>query len=379
MLKRFRFGAQFLLYLSFMAGNIFGHMLRLASFGESHGPMIGGVLDGFPSGFTVDSAGISLAMERRKPGQGKFQTARSEADVPQFVSGIYEGKTTGAPIAFLIANKDHRPEDYNGLAGFFRPSHAAFAWDKKYGHQDMRGGGRSSARETAVRVVAGALAAQLLGRYGITISACVSQIGNVKAAIPDSAFVPEQIYSSELRCPDTEAADLMDALLTELKSAGDTTGGVVSCRITGVPAGIGEPVFDRLQADLAKAMMGINAAKGFDYGDGFAAAASRGSAHNDPFSFTENAIRPASNHAGGILGGISTGEPILFRVAFKPVSSLGMQQRTVDIHGTTKDLTIKGRHDVCIVPRAVPVVEAMAALVIADHMIMSGLIRHNNS
>ena len=315
MLKRFFFGAQFLLYLSFMAGNIFGHMLRLASFGESHGPMIGGVLDGFPSGFTVDSAGISLAMERRKPGQGKFQTARSEADVPQFVSGIYEGKTTGAPIAFLIANKDHRPEDYDGLAGFFRPSHAAFAWDKKYGHQDMRGGGRSSARETAVRVVAGALAAQLLGRYGITISACVSQIGNVKAAIPDSAFVPEQIYNSELRCPDIEAADLMDALLTELKSAGDT----------------------------------------------------------------ENAIRPASNHAGGILGGISTGEPILFRVAFKPVSSLGMQQRTVDIHGTTKDLTIKGRHDVCIVPRAVPVVEAMAALVIADHMIISGLIRHNNS
>ncbi len=362
-----------------MAGNIFGHILRLVSFGESHGPMIGGVLDGFPSNFTVDFSGIALAMERRKPGVGKFQTTRSETDEVQFVSGIHEGKTTGAPIAFLIANHDQRPADYTGLSNFFRPSHAAFAWDKKYGHQDMRGGGRSSARETAVRVAAGALVAQLLEKYGITISACVSQIGSVKAAVPDNAFVPELIYSTELRCPDTEAAALMDILLAELKSAGDTTGGVVSCRITGVPAGIGEPVFDRLQADLAKAMMGINAAKGFDYGDGFAAAESLGSAHNDPFTFADNVIRPASNHAGGILGGISTGEPIHFRVAFKPVSSLGMSQRTVDIHGTPKDLTIKGRHDVCIVPRAVPVVEAMAALVVADHMIMSGIIRHNNS
>lgn len=378
-MRRFFLFTYFLLYLSFMAGNTFGHMLRLVSFGESHGPMIGGVLDGFPSNFAVDFTRIALAMERRKPGQGKFQTTRSEADEVQFISGIYEGKTTGAPIAFLIANHDQRPADYTAIGNFFRPSHADFTWDKKFGHQDRRGGGRSSARETAVRVAAGAAVSQLLEKYGITISACVTQIGNVKASVPDTAFSPDLIYKTELRCPDKEAAALMDKLLSELKSAGDTTGGVVSCRITGVPAGIGEPVFDRLQADLAKAMMSINAAKGFDYGDGFAAAESLGSAHNDPFASATNTIRPASNHAGGILGGISTGEPILFRVAFKPVSSLGISQRTADMQGITQDLTIKGRHDVCIVPRAVPVVEAMAALVIADHMIMSGLIRHNNS
>lgn len=360
-----------------MAGNTFGHLLRLTSFGESHGPMIGGVIDGFPAGLKIDFNRVRLAMQRRKPGNGEFQSQRNEEDIPEFVSGVYEGKTTGAPIAFLIPNKDQRPADYKELEKFYRPSHAGFTWDAKFGFHDPRGGGRSSARETAVRVAAGALAAQLLERYGIRITAFTSQIGTIVIGPISDDLNSETISNSPLHCPDAEAEALMRKLLENLKAEGDSTGGVVSCMIEGVPAGLGEPVFDRLQADLAKAMMCINAAKGFDYGDGFAAASKLGSEHNDPFSADEKGLYPETNHAGGILGGISTGKTIRFRVAFKPVSSISKLQFTADKAGTMRELSVGGRHDVCIVPRAVAVVEAMAALVIADHMIISGFIGHN--
>jgi chorismate synthase len=362
-----------------MAGNTFGHLLRLTSFGESHGPMIGGVLDGFPAGLAIDFEKVKLAMQRRKPGSGEFQTQRNEEDIPEFVSGIYQGKSTGAPIAFLIPNRDQRPADYAELEKFYRPSHAGYAWDAKFGFHDPRGGGRSSARETAVRVAAGAIATQLLEKSGIRIFAYTSQIGSVVAESIPVVLNHEVIALSPLRCPDSEAEALMTKQLVQLKAEGDSTGGVVSCHIEGIPAGLGEPVFDRLQADLAKAMMSINAAKGFDYGDGFSAAGKRGSEHNDSYAKSEKGLHPATNHAGGILGGISTGEAIIFRVAFKPVSSISKSQQTVDKEGTLRELAIGGRHDVCIVPRAVPVVEAMAALVIADHMIISGFIGRNIS
>lgn len=362
-----------------MAGNTFGHLLRLTSFGESHGPMIGGVLDGFPAGLEIDFDRVRLVMQRRKPGSGEFQTQRNEADIPEFVSGIFEGKSTGAPIAFLIPNRDQRPADYAELEKFYRPSHAGFSWDAKFGFHDPRGGGRSSARETAVRVAAGALASQLLEKYGVRIFAYTSQIGSVVAETIPLVLRQELIYDSPLRCPDPTAEALMTKQLFQLKAEGDSTGGIVSCLIEGVPAGLGEPVFDRLQADLAKAMMSINAAKGFDYGDGFAAAGKRGSEHNDSFTGNKNSLHPATNHAGGILGGISTGETIILRVAFKPVSSISKPQQTVDMDGNLKELSVRGRHDVCIVPRAVSVVEAMAALVIADHMMISGFIGHNIS
>ncbi|MBK6966672.1 MAG: chorismate synthase [Bacteroidales bacterium] len=360
-----------------MAGNTFGHLLRLTSFGESHGPMIGGVIDGFPAGLQIDFNKVRSAMQRRKPGNGEFQSQRNEDDVPEFISGVYQGKTTGAPIAFLIANNDQRPADYKELENFFRPSHAGFTWDAKFGFHDPRGGGRSSARETAIRVAAGALAGQLLERFGIRITGYTSQIGAIVIGPLREVPNAELISGSSLHCPDPQAEALMQTLLENLKTEGDSTGGVVSCMIEGVPAGLGEPVFNRLQADLAGAMMSINAAKGFDYGDGFEAAGKRGSEHNDPFSVGEKGLHPATNHAGGILGGISTGETILFRVAFKPVSSISKLQITADKEGTMKELSIGGRHDVCIVPRAVAVVEAMAALVIADHMIVSGHIGHN--
>lgn len=360
-----------------MAGNIFGHFLRLASFGESHGPLIGGVLDGFPAGLEIDMEALALAMEKRRPGKGAFQTARNESDIPELVSGVYQGKTTGAPLAFIIRNQDQRPADYDKLEQFYRPSHAGYSWDAKFGFHDPRGGGRSSARETAVRVAAGALAAQLLAKYDISLTAFTEQIGNILISYDNARIDAASVAGSPLRCPDATAEPEMNRLLDALKQEGDSTGGVVGCFIKGVPAGIGEPVFDRLQADLAKAMMSINAAKGFDYGDGFAAAAKRGSEHNDPFIGSENGLRPATNHAGGILGGISTGEDIFFRVAFKPVSSISKPQQTADKSGVVRELAIGGRHDVCIVPRAVAVVEAMAALVIADHMIISGRIPCN--
>ncbi len=360
-----------------MAGNIFGQLFRLTSFGESHGPYIGGVLDGMPSGMVIDYDAVRQEMERRRPGMSEFQSPRAEADIPEFISGVLNGMTTGAPIAFLIPNTGQRPADYKHLEGVYRPSHAGFVWDAKFGFHDHRGGGRSSARETAVRVAAGAIARQLLSLYGITITGFTSRIGSVSLpALPVNPD-PEIIYKSILRCPDPETETEMNALLSRLREEGDSTGGIVHCRITGVPAGIGEPVFDRLQADLAKAMMSINATKGFEYGEGFAAASRKGSEHNDPYTRSGRKLKPATNHAGGILGGISTGEEIRFNVAFKPVSSIQKMQETADKSGELQKLVIGGRHDVCIVPRAVSVVEAMAALVIADHMLLSGKIPRN--
>lgn len=355
-----------------MAGNTFGHLLRLTTFGESHGPLIGGVIDGFPSGFPVDMQALMSEMERRRPGKGDFASPRKESDVPEFVSGLFEGKTTGAPLAFLIRNTNAQSADYKALKDVYRPSHAAYSWHAKYGHYDYRGGGRASARETAVRVAAGAVCKQLLAFKGIRILGYTVQIGPIKAKVDALKVQPSDIEASALYCPDPAAEKQMIGLLQKVSEDGDSAGGVVEVIITGLPAGLGEPVFDKLQADLAKAMLSINAAKGFSYGEGYHSAELPGSQHNDPFEKVGNKVKPASNHAGGILGGISTGEPVLFSVAFKPVSSIKSTQNTVDKQGNPLELSVKGRHDITIVPRAVAVVEAMAALVVADHMLLSG-------
>lgn len=360
-----------------MAGNTIGRLLRLTSFGESHGTMIGGVIDGFPSGFTIDMEDLQQALSRRAPGKQPFSSPRAEPDVIEIVSGIFEGKSTGAPIAFLIKNTLQKPADYDHLKEVYRPSHAAYTYEKKYGNHDHRGGGRSSARETAVRVAAGALCRQLLSHYGVSVTGYVSQIGTVSTDASYHDLDLSNIDASPLRCPDAYAEKLMDAHLQTIKQEGDSVGGVVTCVVQGVPAGIGDPVYDRLQALIGFAMLSINAVKGFEYGEGFKAAAMKGSEHNDVFKNVDGAIQPASNSAGGILGGISTGQDIYFRVAFKPVSSIGKVQHTVDKQGTEIDLQVGGRHDVCIVPRAVPVVEAMAAIAIADSMMLAGII-HNN-
>lgn len=360
-----------------MAGNTIGRMLRLTSFGESHGSMIGGVIDGFPSGFPVDINLIQEALNRRAPGNQTFSTPRKEPDIVEFVSGLFEGKSTGAPIAFLIKNTSQKSADYNHLRDVYRPSHADFTYEKKYGNYDHRGGGRSSARETAVRVTAGALCGQLLHHFGVSITGYVSQIGSLTIPVSYKELDLGKIESSPLRCPDPITEQLMNAYLEEIKEAGDSAGGVVTCVIKGVPPGLGEPVFDKVQALLGAAMLSINAVKGFDYGEGFSATAMKGSKHNDTFSAEDGNIHPETNHAGGVLGGISTGQDIYFRVAFKPVSSIGKPQQTVDKQGKPIELNIGGRHDVCIVPRAVPIVEAMAALVITDLMLMAGAINAN--
>jgi len=330
-----------------MSGNSIGKQLVLTTFGESHGVAVGGVLDGFPSNIKIDLEFIQSELDRRRPGKDLVSSSRKEEDRVVILSGIFEGKSTGAPVAFLIYNEDTRPEDYNHLKDFFRPSHADFTYQMKYGIRDYRGGGRSSARETLARVCGGAFAKIFLKEKGIILIAKVVQIGKF--------LIPEE-------------QDAADCYLRELKDRGDTTGGIISCTITGVPAGLGEPVFDKLQADLAKAMLSINAVKGFEYGSGFQGASMKGSEHNDLFIPGKKEIGFQTNHAGGILGGISTGQDICFRVAFKPVSSLMMDQQMVDNTGKTKTVPGRGRHDVCIVPRALPIVESMAALVIADHL-----------
>ena len=352
-----------------MAGNSLGKILTLSSFGESHGPAVGGVLDGFPPNIKIDFGFIQSEVNRRKPGNSFFTTTRSEDDFVRYISGIFDGRSTGAPIAFLITNENQRPEDYQLYRDLYRPSHADFTYDAKYGIRDYRGGGRASARETLVRVVGGAFAKLLLKSNGITVSGYVNRIGNVE--LPDEFRVPAGFNSSDTLtgCPDPETEKKMLDLLSTLKEEGDTTGGIITCRIVGVPAGLGEPVFDKLQADLAKAMLGINAAKGFEYGSGFAAASMRGSQHNDPFVMKEGKICTSDNRSGGIQGGISNGEEIFFRVAFKPVATLMTDQQTVSRSGESAVMKGKGRHDTCFVPRAVPIVEAMAAFVIADHLL----------
>jgi chorismate synthase len=352
-----------------MAGNTFGHSFRLTTFGESHGAAIGGVLDGVPANFLLDLELVQRELDRRKPGQSALVSQRKESDTVQFLSGIFEGKTTGSPIGFTIQNEDQKSKDYSHLKDNYRPSHADFVYDKKYGHRDYRGGGRSSARETACRVVAGAIAKQFLASLGVSIFAYVDQVGSVK--IPDNMRIDfSKIDSNLVRCPDEKAAAEMDALIREVRSQGDTIGGAIRCVAFGVPVGLGEPVFDKLHADLGKAMLSINAVKGFEIGSGFSSIAMRGSEHNDIFISEKET---SSNHSGGIQGGISNGQNIEFRVAFKPVATIMQQQESINNQGENITLHAQGRHDPCVVPRAVPIVEAMCALVLLDHHLRNKL------
>ena len=350
-----------------MAGNSFGQLLRLTTFGESHGAAVGGILDGCPAGLPFDLDFIQGELNRRRPGQSDIVSLRNEKDELQIVSGIFEGKTTGAPIAFWVQNQDQHPDDYDEMKDVFRPSHAGFAYEQKYGIYDYRGGGRASARETLARVAGGAIAKLFLKQTDITISAYVSQIGTVKLEKSYGELDLSKTEESPVRCPDEAISSEMVDLITKLKNAGDTTGGIITCIIRHVPPGLGEPVFDKLQANLAKAMLSIPAAKGFEYGSGFAGVSMKGSEHNDPWAYKHGKITTSTNFSGGIQGGISNGEDIYFRVAFKPVATLMQPQEMINRQGEKMKINPKGRHDVCVAPRAVPVVEAMAALVIADH------------
>ena len=345
-----------------MAGSSFGTLFKLTTFGESHGTAIGGIIDGVPANFLLDIPAIQLELDRRKPGQSSLVTQRKESDTVQFLSGIFEGKTLGSPIGFIILNENQKEADYAHLKDTFRPSHADFTYEKKYGIRDYRGGGRSSARETASRVVAGALAKQVLNSIGIKFSTFVDQVGDIRFH-SDEFFALNEIESNMVRCPDLNTATKMENLIREVRKEGDTIGGVISCIIHGVPVGLGEPVFDKLPAELGKAMLSINAVKAFEIGSGMASIAMRGSQHNDLFN--EDGTTQ-TNYSGGIQGGISNGMPIHFRVAFKPVATIMQTQESINTQGDKIELEGKGRHDACVVPRAVPIVEAMAALVILD-------------
>lgn len=345
-----------------MAGSSYGTLFKISTFGESHGDAIGGVIDGVPANFQLDLVAIQNELNRRKPGQSELTTTRSEMDQVQFLSGIFEGKTTGTPIGFIIPNTNVKSADYDYIKDVFRPSHADFTYQNKYGHRDYRGGGRSSARETACRVVAGAIAKQLLQSIGIQFSTYVSQVGTI-AMNKKEFYSLSEIEATPVRCPDTTIAAHMIARIEEIKNLGDSIGGAVQCVITGVPAGLGEPVFDKLHAELGKAMLSINAVKGFEIGSGFSSLGMTGSEHNDVFLANG---QTKTNFSGGIQGGISNGMPIDFRVAFKPVATVMQTQETIDSSGNTIPLEGKGRHDACVLPRAVPIVEAMAAIVILD-------------
>jgi len=348
-----------------MAGNSYGKIFKLTTFGESHGTAIGGIIDGCPAGLELNLDAVQLDLDRRRPGQSDLTTPRNESDKVEWLSGIFEGKSTGTPIAFIIYNKDYRSRDYSDIKDVFRPSHADFVYAEKYGIRDYRGGGRSSARETASRVAAGGIAKQLLGNREIQIRAFVNQIGKIKADL-DPNTINLDTPENELRCPDEKASKKMRSLLEQTKAEGDTLGGVITCIVKNVPTGWGEPVFDKLHAELGKAMLSINAVKGFEIGSGFGAVEMMGSEHNDSFEKTEKGVRTTTNFSGGIQGGISNGMDIVFRVAFKPVASIAKAQKTISDKGEDRNIEVKGRHDPCVVPRAVPIVEAMAALVLAD-------------
>ena len=352
-----------------MAGNTIGKFFRLMSFGESHGVAVGGVIDGCPAGVELSEEYIQGELNRRKPGQSDVSTPRQEGDEVEILSGIFEGKSTGMPIGFMVRNRNQNSKDYAHLKDLYRPSHADYTWEKKYGIRDYRGGGRSSAREHIARVVAGAVAKQVLAVYGISIQAYTSQVGPVVMPWSYQEVELERAEENIVRCPDMETAEKMIALIREVRDQGDSIGGIVSCVIQGMPAGLGEPVFDRFQARLAQAMMSINAAKGFEYGSGFAAAAMRGSEHNDPFVMKEGQVRTETNRSGGIQGGVTNGEDVYFRVAFKPVAPIMKRQDTVSREGEEIELEAHGRHDPCVIPRAVPVVEAMAAIVVLDMLL----------
>jgi chorismate synthase len=352
-----------------MAGNSFGHLFRLSTFGESHGGAIGGMIDGCPANIQLDLVEIQHQLDRRKPGQSAISTQRKETDEVQFLSGIKDGKTLGTPIGFIIPNKDQRSKDYSKMANLYRPSHADFTYDKKYGIRDVRGGGRSSARETACRVVGGAIAQQILAQQGISIHSYVTQVGDIKLEKSYTELDFNLIDQNLVRCPDQEKAEEMEQSILAIKQEGNTLGGAIRCIIQGMPVGIGEPVFDKLHADLGKAMLSINAVKGFEIGSGFRAVEMTGSEHNDAFVEKEDGIGTSTNHSGGVQGGISNGEDIHFRVAFKPVATIMQKQETVNKEGEKIDFKAEGRHDPCVVPRAVPIVDAMAALVILDHFL----------
>ena len=351
-----------------MAGNTFGNFFKLTTFGESHGEAIGGVIDGCPAGVSIDLDAIENQMMRRRPGQSTIVTQRKEADTVRFLSGIFEGKTTGSPIGFIIENTNQKPADYTHIKDSYRPSHADYTFDKKYGHRDYRGGGRSSARETACRVAAGAIASQLLG--AIAITGYVSSVGDLTLEKPYQKLDFNTVDSNVVRCPDAEMASKMIAKIKEVKKQGDTIGGIITCVIQNVPVGLGEPVFDKLHAQLGKAMLSINAVKGFEFGSGFKGATMNGSEHNDLFN--EDGTTK-SNLSGGVQGGISNGMDIYFRVAFKPVATIMQKQQTINSKGEKVEMQGKGRHDPCVVPRAVPIVEAMAALTIADFWLANKL------
>lgn len=371
--------------------NTLGQIFRLTTFGESHGPAIGGVMDGFPAGIPIDLEFVQQQLDRRRPGQSALTTARRESDRVEILSGVFEGVSTGTPIGFIVRNSDQHSADYDNLRDVFRPSHADYTYQMKYGVRDHRGGGRSSARETVSRVVAGAFAMLALRHVGVQINAYTSQVGSLKLAGDYRQYDFGEIERNPVRCPDPEMAQKMAELIRQVKAEGDTIGGVITCIVKGCPVGLGEPVFGKLHADLGAAMLSINAAKGFEYGEGFAGAAGRGSEQNDLFlpgddaadpqlasnhstpptlcNSTREAVHPqlASNHSGGIQGGISNGEDIVMRIAFKPVATLLRPQTTVNRDGQPTTLQARGRHDPCVLPRAVPIVEAMAAITILDH------------
>lgn len=349
-------------------GNTFGKIFAVTTFGESHGAGVGAVIDGCPAGLPIDEGFIQAELDRRKPGQSRITTQRREADRFQILSGIFEGKTTGAPLTLFIPNEDARSKDYSHLENVFRPSHADFTYQTKYGVRDHRGGGRSSARETAARVAAGAVAKLLLHSMGIPVRAFVSQVGDIQSP-PYTELDLTRTEDNIVRCPDGSTAEKMIALIDKVRLDRDTIGGVVTCVISNAPAGLGEPVFDKLHAELGKAMLSINAVKGFDYGSGFPGACLRGSEHNDAFVNDGGKIKTKTNHSGGIQGGISNGEDIYFNVAFKPVATIMQDQESVNQEGEAVTVEGKGRHDPCVVPRAVPIVEAMAALVMADFIL----------
>ena len=352
-----------------MSANTFGRIFRLTSFGESHGEAIGGIIDGFPSNFLIDLDAVQQEVNRRKTNAGIHSSKRNEEDQVEYMSGIFEGKTLGTPIAFRVKNNDAKSKDYTDLKDIYRPSHADYTWEVKQRIRDYRGGGRASARETLSRVVAGAFAKQYLETKGIKFTAWVRQIGEV-SAMDSNIPSHEQIEASALRCPDKMAEAEMIKELDLARKAQDSLGGVIHCEIEGVPVGLGEPVFDKLQAELAKAMLSIPAAQGFEYGSGFIGAQLRGSVNNDEFEVRDGEIRTKTNLSGGIQGGISNGENIYFNVAFKPVATIGREQETINSNLETVKLKAKGRHDVCVVPRAVPIVEAMAAMVIMDYYLL---------
>jgi chorismate synthase len=353
-----------------MAGNTYGNLFKLNTFGESHGTAVGGIIDGCPSGLEIDVDFVQAQLNKRRPGQSAIVTPRDEKDKVIFLSGIYEGKTTGTPIAFMVNNEDQQSKDYSHLKEVFRPSHADYTYTAKYGIRDHRGSGRASARETLSRVVAGAIAQLWLKQFKIYFNAYVAQIGNIKLTKTVHLSDFEEVAKNEVKCPHQDTALQMITLIKATELEGDTLGGMIACHINGVPPGLGEPVFDKLHAELGKAMLSINAVKGFEFGSGFNAITMKGSEHNDLMVTENNKIAFLSNHSGGIQGGISNGAPIYFNVAFKPVSSIKKNQPTIDTNNNQVDLEIKGRHDVCVVPRAVPIVEAMAAIVIMDFMLL---------